>query len=117
MAETKQVILFIIEGTKQRSDYRRFDRVTECNNDKATSSTYYSKREKLSASKKKSAEIYQSIALQVAEEIARRNLETTNRQQQNLRLRKMVLEALSNGIKEQMKNDEKQHGFSPSVVI
>ena len=66
---------------------------------------------------KASAKIYQALALEIASEIANRNLEDAASKHNNLGVRKLVLEALSRSITEQLNSDEQEHGLAPVVMI
>lgn len=63
------------------------------------------------------AKIYHSLVLQIASEIARRSLENTKSYQQVGVGRKLVLEALSRRISEELHSDEHHDGFAPIVMV
>lgn len=63
------------------------------------------------------AKIYHSLVLQIASEIARRSFENTKSNQQVGISRKLVLEALSRRISEELYSDEQHDGFAPVVLL
>ena len=64
------------------------------------------------------AKIYQALSLEIAAEIARRKLATTNCKYQGLGIRKLVLEAMTRRIAEQLDSDEQEHDrYAPVVMI
>lgn len=63
------------------------------------------------------ANIYHSLVMQIASEIARRSLESTKSNQQVGISRKLVLEALSRRISEELYSDEQHDGFAPVVMV
>lgn len=63
------------------------------------------------------ANIYHSLVMQIASEIARRSLESTKSNKQVGISRKLVLEALSRRISEELYSDEQHDGFAPVVMV